>query len=84
MGSPIKQNRFTLCIFNLYTFPLYFAYPIFLQIQSTITLTIVGHESIATTEIYTHVDEGQLQAAVNSDPLAMIISLTLWLSKYNG
>jgi site-specific recombinase XerD len=35
---------------------------------------ILGHESIATTEIYTHVDEGQLQAAVNSNPLAMMFS----------
>lgn len=35
---------------------------------------ILGHESIATTEIYTHVDERQLQAAVNSNPLAMMFS----------
>ena len=35
---------------------------------------LLGHESIATTEIYTHVDEGQLQAAVNSNPLAMMFS----------
>ena len=35
---------------------------------------ILGHESIATTEIYTHVDEAQLQAAVNSNPLAMMFS----------
>ena len=27
---------------------------------------ILGHESVATTEIYTHIDESQLQAAVNS------------------
>ncbi len=33
---------------------------------------LLGHESIATTEIYTHVDESQLQAAVNSNPLAMM------------
>ena len=35
---------------------------------------LLGHESIATTEIYTHVDEIQLQAAVNSNPLAMMFS----------
>jgi len=35
---------------------------------------LLGHESIPTTEIYTHVDEGQLQAAVNSNPLAMMFS----------
>lgn len=35
---------------------------------------LLGHESIATTEVYTHVDEGQLQAAVNSNPLAMMFS----------
>jgi len=35
---------------------------------------ILGHESIATTEIYTHVDDSQLQAAVNSNPLAMMFS----------
>jgi integrase/recombinase XerD len=31
---------------------------------------ILGHESIATTEIYCHIDESQLQSAVNSNPLA--------------
>ncbi len=35
---------------------------------------ILGHESVATTEIYTHIDESQLQAAVNSNPLAMMFS----------
>jgi len=35
---------------------------------------ILGHESVATTEIYTHVDESQLQAAVNSNPLAIMFS----------
>lgn len=35
---------------------------------------ILGHESIATTEIYTHVDEAQLQAAINANPLAMMFS----------
>lgn len=33
---------------------------------------ILGHESVATTEIYTHVDDEQLQAAVNSNPLAVM------------
>ncbi|TEB12289.1 Tyrosine recombinase XerC [Pelotomaculum sp. FP] len=36
---------------------------------------ILGHESVATTEIYTHIDEHQLQSAVNSNPLAMISTL---------
>ncbi len=35
---------------------------------------LLGHESIATTEIYTHVDNSQLQAAVNANPLAMMFS----------
>jgi integrase/recombinase XerD len=35
---------------------------------------ILGHESVATTEIYTHIDEQQLQSAVNSNPLAMMFS----------
>ena len=35
---------------------------------------ILGHESIATTEIYMHIDDVQLQAAVNSNPLAMMFS----------
>jgi len=35
---------------------------------------ILGHESIATTEIYTHIDEAQLQASVNANPLAMMFS----------
>ena len=35
---------------------------------------ILGHESVATTEIYTHSDESQLQAAVNSNPLAMMFN----------
>lgn len=35
---------------------------------------ILGHESIATTEIYTHIDDHQLQSAVNSNPLAMVFN----------
>lgn len=35
---------------------------------------ILGHESIATTEIYTHVDDSQLHAAVNANPLAMMFN----------
>lgn len=35
---------------------------------------ILGHESIATTEIYTHIDENQLQSAVNSNPLATMFN----------
>lgn len=35
---------------------------------------ILGHESIATTEIYTHLDENQLQYAVNSNPLATMFN----------
>lgn len=35
---------------------------------------ILGHESVATTEIYTHVDEQQLQHAVNSNPLALMFN----------
>lgn len=31
---------------------------------------ILGHQSVSTTQIYTHVDEQQLQDAVNSNPLA--------------
>jgi integrase/recombinase XerD len=33
---------------------------------------ILGHESIATTEIYTHIDKQQLREAVNSNPLASV------------
>ncbi len=31
---------------------------------------ILGHESIATTEIYTHLDDNQLRNATKSNPLA--------------
>lgn len=33
---------------------------------------ILGHESIATTEIYTHIDDQQLRDAINSNPLSVI------------
>ena len=33
---------------------------------------ILGHESVANTEIYTHIDEHQLQSVVNSNPLVMM------------
>lgn len=33
---------------------------------------ILGHESVATTEIYTHIDEDQLRNAVNNNPLSSI------------
>lgn len=32
--------------------------------------SILGHESIATTEIYTHIDDKELRAAVNKNPLS--------------
>ena len=35
---------------------------------------ILGHESIATTQIYTHVDDQQIQSAVNSNPLALMFN----------
>ena len=36
---------------------------------------ILGHESIATTEIYTHIDvQQQMQSAVNSNPLALMFN----------
>ncbi|KEI98799.1 recombinase XerC [Clostridium botulinum A2B3 87] len=35
---------------------------------------ILSHQSVATTEVYTHIDEHQLQSAVNSNPLAMMFS----------
>ena len=31
---------------------------------------LLGHESIATTEIYTHVDNLQIRSAVENNPLA--------------
>jgi len=35
---------------------------------------ILGHESISTTEIYTHVDSDQLKKAVDSNPLSDIVA----------
>lgn len=35
---------------------------------------VLGYESIATTEIYPHVDDNQLHAAVNANPLAMMFN----------
>ena len=32
--------------------------------------SILGHQSISTTEIYTHVDDEQLRRAVDSNPLS--------------
>ena len=37
---------------------------------------ILGHQSISTTEIYTHVDNQQLQSAVDSNPLAEVADET--------
>ena len=31
---------------------------------------VLGHESIATTQIYTHVDDEQVRNAIESNPLA--------------
>ena len=35
---------------------------------------ILGHESIATTELYTHIDDYQLHSAVNFNPFAMMFN----------
>lgn len=35
---------------------------------------ILGHESLSTTQIYTHLDNQQLQTAVNSNPLAGMVN----------
>lgn len=35
---------------------------------------ILGHESLNTTQIYTHIDDQQLQSAVNTNPLAGIVN----------
>ena len=36
--------------------------------------SILGHENLSTTQIYTHVDENDLRDAVNSNPLAKLLS----------
>ncbi len=40
------------------------------QVDIRMLQRILGHESVATTEIYTHVDESSLHKAVESNPLA--------------
>lgn len=35
---------------------------------------ILGHESLSTTQIYTHLDDQQLQTAVNMNPLAGMVN----------
>jgi len=35
---------------------------------------ILGHESLNTTQIYTHLDDHQLQTAVNTNPLAEMVN----------
>jgi len=35
---------------------------------------ILGHESLNTTQIYTHLDDQQLQSAVNTNPLAGMVN----------
>ena len=35
---------------------------------------ILGHESLNTTQIYTHIDDQQLQTAVNTNPLAGMVN----------
>lgn len=35
---------------------------------------ILGHESLNTTQIYTHLDDHQLQTAVNTNPLAGMVN----------
>ena len=35
---------------------------------------IFGHESLSTTQIYTHLDDQQLQAAVNTNPLSGMVN----------
>jgi integrase/recombinase XerD len=37
--------------------------------------SILGHESLSTTELYTHLDNNQLQTTVNSNPLATMFNI---------
>ena len=41
---------------------------------SKVDIRILGHESVATTEIYTHIDKHQLQYGVSSKPLALMFN----------
>lgn len=36
---------------------------------------VLGHESLSTTELYTHLDNNQLQNTVNSNPLATMFNI---------
>ena len=38
---------------------------------------ILGHKSISTTEIYTHIDNRQFQTAVNMNPLSGVVNRTM-------
>ena len=40
---------------------------------------ILGHESIATTEIHIYMDDNQFHAIVNANPLSYDIQLSIWL-----
>lgn len=44
---------------------------------------ILRHKSIATAEIYTHVDDNQLYAVVNATPLAIMFNMSSMAIKHN-